>query len=185
MVGGRQQPQAAEALYAPRSGDAGDGAFGRRITGDGNPKVGRRRPAGRPRRSPARRRSARGATPEPPSATMPTRKGVLLRHKRYPNEAQRAPGGRDPCAIHHEPRRSRARRAHRTRLGCGLAQEGLELLQRAQPLPPLPSDFVCKLGALRKDYKTDLHALICAFTVVACSRPEAAQPRQRRNPVST
>jgi periplasmic protein TonB len=89
---------------------------------------------------------APGASPQPPSATLPTWKGLLLRHlerhKRYPREAQRR---REEGVTYVRFTMSRDGRvlAVRTERAAGIAsldQEGLDLLQRAQPLPPLPSD---------------------------------------------
>ena len=89
---------------------------------------------------------APGATPEPPSASLPTWKGLLLRHlerhKRYPSEAQRA---RHEGVVYVRFTMSRdgrvlAARIERATGVVSLDQEGLDLLQRAQPLPPLPSD---------------------------------------------
>lgn len=87
-----------------------------------------------------------GAAPEPPSATLPTWKGLLLRHlerhKRYPAEAQRA---RQEGITYVRFTMSRDGRVLAVRIerAAGVAsldQEGLDLLQRAQPLPPLPPD---------------------------------------------
>ena len=87
-----------------------------------------------------------GATPAPPSAALPTWKGQLLRHlerhKRYPSEAQRA---RQEGVTYVRFTMSRdgrvlAARVERASGVDALDREGLELLQRAQPLPPLPSD---------------------------------------------
>jgi protein TonB len=89
---------------------------------------------------------APGATPEPPSASLPTWKGLLLRHlerhKRYPSEAQRA---RQEGVVYVRFTMSRdgrvlAARIERATGVVSLDQEGLDLLRRAQPLPPLPSD---------------------------------------------
>jgi protein TonB len=87
-----------------------------------------------------------GAAPEPPSARLPTWKGLLLRHlerhKRYPSEAQRARQEGIPYVFFTMSRDGRvvAARIVRSSGVASLDQEGLELLQRAQPLPPLPSD---------------------------------------------
>jgi protein TonB len=89
---------------------------------------------------------APGATPEPPSASLPTWKGLLLRHlerhKRYPSEAQRARQEGIPYVFFTMSRDGRVLTARIVRSSgvAALDQEGLELLQRAQPLPPLPSD---------------------------------------------
>jgi len=87
-----------------------------------------------------------GAAPDPPSATLPTWKGLLLRHlekhKRYPGDAQRY---RQEGVTYVRFTMSRDGRVLAVRLErasgvASLDQEGLDLLQRAQPLPPLPSD---------------------------------------------
>jgi protein TonB len=87
-----------------------------------------------------------GASVDPPSNTLPTWKGILLkhleRHKRYPHEAQRS---RHEGITYVRFTMSRDGRvlAARVERGAGIAsldQEGLDLLQRAQPLPPLPHD---------------------------------------------
>ena len=87
-----------------------------------------------------------GAAPQPPSPGLPNWKGQLLRHlerhKRYPSEAQRA---RQEGVTYVRFTMSRdgrvlAARIERASGVSTLDQEGLELLQRAQPLPPLPSD---------------------------------------------
>jgi periplasmic protein TonB len=89
---------------------------------------------------------APGASVDPPSNTLPTWKGILLkhleRHKRYPHEAQRS---RHEGITYVRFTMSRDGRvlAARVERGAGVAsldQEGLDLLQRAQPLPPLPHD---------------------------------------------
>jgi protein TonB len=89
---------------------------------------------------------APGASPQPPSASLPTWKGLLLRHlerhKRYPREAQRR---REEGVTYVRFTMSRDGRvlAVRTERAAGIAsldQEGIDLLRRAQPLPPLPSD---------------------------------------------
>jgi protein TonB len=89
---------------------------------------------------------APGASVDPPSNTLPTWKGILLkhleRHKRYPHEAQRS---RHEGITYVRFTMSRDGRvlAARVERGAGIAsldQEGLDLLQRAQPLPPLPAD---------------------------------------------
>ena len=87
-----------------------------------------------------------GATPEPPSAALPTWRGLLLRHlekhKRYPAEAQRARQEGVPYVFFTMTRDGRVLTARIVRGSnvASLDQEGLDLLQRAQPLPPLPSD---------------------------------------------
>ncbi|MBR2817045.1 MAG: energy transducer TonB, partial [Reyranella sp.] len=89
---------------------------------------------------------APGAAPQPPSPGLPNWKGLLLRHlerhKRYPSEAQRA---RQEGVTYVRFTMSRdgrvlAARIERASGVAALDQEGLELLQRAQPLPALPSD---------------------------------------------
>lgn len=88
---------------------------------------------------------AAGATPEPPSASPPTWKGLLRhleRHKRYPGEARRNRQEGITYVFFTMSRDGRVLAARITR-GSGVAsldQEGLALLARAQPLPPLPSD---------------------------------------------
>ncbi|TBR29412.1 MAG: energy transducer TonB, partial [Reyranella sp.] len=87
-----------------------------------------------------------GASAEPPSATLPTWKGLLLRHlerhKRYPSEAQRSRHEGVTYVRFTMSRDGRilAARIERASGHAALDQEGLELLQRAQPLPPLPQD---------------------------------------------
>jgi protein TonB len=87
-----------------------------------------------------------GAAPDPPSATLPTWKGLLLRHlekhKRYPGDAQRH---RQEGVTYVRFTMSRDGRVLAVRIErasgvASLDQEGLDLLQRAQPLPSLPSD---------------------------------------------
>jgi protein TonB len=87
-----------------------------------------------------------GASVDPPSNTLPTWKGILLkhleRHKRYPHEAQRS---RHEGITYIRFTMSRDGRVLSARVerAAGIAsldQEGLDLLQRAQPLPPLPAD---------------------------------------------
>lgn len=89
---------------------------------------------------------ARGATPEPQSAGLPTWKGLLQRHlerhKRYPADAQRQ---RHEGVVHIRFTLGRDGRVLAARLErptgvASLDQEGLDLLQRAQPLPPFPTD---------------------------------------------
>ena len=87
-----------------------------------------------------------GASVDPPSqhpadlegsAAAPSRAAQALSVGRPAG----APRGRDLCTVHDEPRRTRALGAAGARVGhAALDQEGLELLQRAQPLPPLPQD---------------------------------------------
>jgi protein TonB len=103
-------------------------------------------PQAAPERATVAAAPAPGATPEPPSATLPTWKGLLLRHlerhKRYPAEAQRA---RQEGITYVRFTMSRDGRVLSARIErasgvASLDQEGLDLLHRAQPLPPLPSD---------------------------------------------
>ena len=110
---------------------------------DGHSRSASPRAASRSAEPPA---PAPGAAPEPPSASLPTWKGLLLRHlerhKRYPSEAQRA---RQEGVVYVRFTMSRdgrvlAARIERATGVVSLDQEGLDLLQRAQPLPPLPSD---------------------------------------------
>ena len=87
-----------------------------------------------------------GASVDPPSNTLPTWKGILLkhleRHKRYPSEAQRArqEGVTYVRFVMSRDGRVLSARIERPSGVAALDQEGLELLQRAQPLPPLPQD---------------------------------------------
>lgn len=89
---------------------------------------------------------APAAAPMLPSAGLPNWKGALLRHlerhKRYPQEAQRArrEGVTTVRFTMSRDGRVLAARIERTSGVTSLDQEGLDLLQRAQPLPPLPSD---------------------------------------------
>lgn len=89
---------------------------------------------------------AQGATPDPPSAALPTWRGLLLRHlerhKRYPADAQRQ---RQEGVVYMRFTLSRdgrvlAARLERSSSIASLDQEGLDLLQRAQPMPPFPTD---------------------------------------------
>ena len=66
----------------------------------------------------------------------------LDKHKRYPADAQRARQEGIPYVFFTMSRDGRvvASRIVRSSGVASLDQEGLELLQRAQPLPPLPSD---------------------------------------------
>ena len=89
---------------------------------------------------------APGAAPEPPSHSLPTWKGLLLRHlerhKRYPADAQhkRQEGISYVAFTMSRDGRVLAVRIVRSSGVASLDQEGLDLLARAQPLPPLPSD---------------------------------------------
>jgi len=85
-------------------------------------------------------------TPRPDSAALPTWKGLLVRHlerhKRYPHEAQRARHEGVTYIRFTMARDGRVLLVNIER-GCGvpsLDREGLDLLKRAEPLPPLPSD---------------------------------------------
>jgi protein TonB len=87
-----------------------------------------------------------GATPEPPSAGLPTWRNLvsrhLERHKRYPPDAQRQ---RQEGVVYVHFTLSRDGRVLAARIAtptgvASLDQEGLDLLQRAQPLPPFPPD---------------------------------------------
>ena len=103
-----------------------------------------------PQAAPERARTAAAPTPgasvDPPSATLPTWKGLLLRHlerhKRYPSESQRARHEGVTYVRFTMSRDGRviAMRLERASGFAALDQEGLDLLQRAQPLPPLPRD---------------------------------------------
>ncbi len=87
-----------------------------------------------------------GASSDPPSASLPTWKGVLQRHlerhKRYPSEEQRARREGQPVVLFTMSRDGRvlAARIVRSSGNAALDAEALEMLTRAQPLPPLPSD---------------------------------------------
>ncbi len=85
-------------------------------------------------------------TPRPDSAAMPTWKGQLLRHlerhKRYPLDAQRA---RQEGIAYVRFTMARDGRVLMASIERGtsivsLDREGLDLLRRAEPLPPLPLD---------------------------------------------
>ncbi|WP_395709836.1 energy transducer TonB [Reyranella sp.] len=103
-------------------------------------------PQAAPEETPRAAAPAPGATPEPPSASLPTWKGLLLRHlerhKRYPPEAQRSRHEGMPYVAFTMSRDGRVLSARIVRSSgvASLDQEGLDLLQRAQPLPPLPPD---------------------------------------------
>jgi protein TonB len=103
-------------------------------------------PQATPEPAPRAAAPAQGATPMPQSASLPTWKGLLLRHlerhKRYPSEAQRH---RQEGVVYVRFKVSRDGRVLSSRLerSSGVAtldQEGLDLLKRAQPLPPFPPD---------------------------------------------
>ncbi|MBS0541117.1 MAG: energy transducer TonB [Proteobacteria bacterium] len=87
-----------------------------------------------------------GASAEPPSNSLPTWKGLLLRHlekhKRYPSDAQ---SRRQEGVVYMRFTLSRSGRvlAARVERSSGVAsldKEGLDLLNRAQPMPPFPPD---------------------------------------------
>lgn len=86
------------------------------------------------------------AAPHPASASLPNWKGMLLRHlerhKRYPNDAQRRRQEGMPYVHFVMSRDGRvlSSRIERSSGTPSLDQEGLDLIQRAQPLPPLPPD---------------------------------------------
>jgi len=88
----------------------------------------------------------RPCRPSPPSRSLPTWKGLLLRHlerhKRYPWEAQRARHEGITYVRFTMSRDGRvlAVRIERPSGHASLDQEGLDLPHRAQPLPPLPQD---------------------------------------------
>jgi protein TonB len=103
-------------------------------------------PQATPDQAPKAAAPAQGATPEPPSAALPKWKGLLLRHlerhKRYPSEAQRQ---RQEGVVYVRFTLSRDGRVLASRLERAsgvpsLDQEGLDLLQRAQPMPRFPPD---------------------------------------------
>lgn len=103
-------------------------------------------PQAAPERTQRAAAPAPGASPEPQSAALPTWKGLLLRHlerhKRYPWEAQRARHEGITYVRFTMSRDGRvlAVRIERASGHASLDREGIELLQRAQPLPPLPPD---------------------------------------------
>lgn len=103
-------------------------------------------PKAMPEAAPVASAPLAGATPEPQSAALPSWKGVLLRHleryKRYPAESQRA-RQEGVTYVHFTMSRDGRVLDARIQRAAGIAlldREGLELLQRAQPLPPLPPD---------------------------------------------
>jgi protein TonB len=106
--------------------------------------------AAAPQAAPAEARRAAapapGASVDPPSNALPTWKGILLkhleRHKRYPHEARRSRHEGITYVRFTMSRDGRvlAARIERSAGVASLDQEGLDLLQRAQPLPPLPTD---------------------------------------------
>jgi protein TonB len=99
-----------------------------------------------PEQAPRAAAPTQGASPDPPSAALPTWKGLLLRHlerhKRYPAEArhQRQEGVVYVRFTLSRDGRVLASRIERTSDIASLDQEGLDLLRRAQPMPPFPSD---------------------------------------------
>jgi protein TonB len=103
-------------------------------------------PEAAPAQAPQAAAPAPAAAPALPSAALPNWKGALLRHlerhKRYPQDAQRARREGVTTVRFTVSRDGRvlASRIERTSGVASLDQEGLDLLQRAQPLPPLPSD---------------------------------------------
>lgn len=87
-----------------------------------------------------------GMSPDRQSTALPTWKARLLRHlerhKRYPAEAQRNRSEGVTYVLFTMTRDGRVLNA-RTERSAGtpaLDREGLELLTRAEPLPPLPQD---------------------------------------------
>jgi protein TonB len=84
--------------------------------------------------------------PHPDSAALPTWKSLLVRHlerhKRYPPEAQRArqEGITYVRFIMSRDGRVLVATIERSAGVSLLDREGLELLRRAEPLPPLPAD---------------------------------------------
>ncbi|MBS0222736.1 MAG: energy transducer TonB [Proteobacteria bacterium] len=104
-------------------------------------------PQAAPEEAPVAAAPAPGVSSAPPSNTLPTWKGLLLgrleRFKRYPPEAERR---RQEGVVYVRFTMSRDGRVLTARIEqsshvASLDQEGLALLQRAQPLPPLPSDL--------------------------------------------
>ncbi|MCW5735487.1 MAG: energy transducer TonB [Enhydrobacter sp.] len=103
-------------------------------------------PQATPDQAPRAAAPMQGASPAPPSAALPTWRGLLLRHlerhKRYPAEAQRQ---RQEGMVYVRFTLSRDGRVLSARMErpsgvASLDQEGLDLLQRAQPMPPFPPD---------------------------------------------
>ncbi len=85
-------------------------------------------------------------TPRPDSQALPNWKSALLRHlerhKRYPSEAQRARQEGIAYVRFTMARDGRVLAAsiERGSDSAALDREGLDLLRRADPLPPLPAD---------------------------------------------
>lgn len=103
-------------------------------------------PQATPDQAPRAAAPLQGASPAPPSAALPNWRSLLLRHlerhKRYPVEAQRQ---RQEGMVYVRFTLSRdgrvlASRMERPSGTASLDQEGLDLLQRAQPMPPFPPD---------------------------------------------
>jgi periplasmic protein TonB len=103
-------------------------------------------PQAEPRAAPVAAAPSADVTPQPQSAAMPTWKGMLLRHlerhKRYPPEAQRAryEGITYIRFVMNRDGRVLFASIEKPAGVAVLDQEGLDLLQRAQPLPSLPPD---------------------------------------------
>jgi protein TonB len=110
------------------------------------PRAAAAAPRAAPEPAPTAAAPALATTPAPPSAGLSDWKGVLLRHlerhKRYPQEAQRArhEGVAIVRFVMSRDGRVLSVRVERTSGIASLDQEGLDLLQRAQPLPALPPD---------------------------------------------
>jgi len=100
-----------------------------------------------PQQAPVAAAPSPGASSDPPSSALPTWKGALLRHlerhKRYPAMARQ---NRQEGIVYVRFTMSRdgqvlAAHVERASNVSSLDQEGLDLLRRAQPLPPLPADL--------------------------------------------
>lgn len=95
---------------------------------------------------PATAAPALGVSPDRQSAMLPTWKAQLLRHlekhKRYPAEAQRNRIEGVSYVLFTMTRDGRVlnARVERSADNTALDREGLELLARAEPLPPMPQD---------------------------------------------
>lgn len=103
-------------------------------------------PQATPQEAPRAAAPAPGAAPSRPSSALPTWQGLLMRHlerhKRYPTDAQRQ---RQEGTVYLRFTLSRDGRVLASQLvgSSGVAaldQEGLDLLGRAQPMPPFPTD---------------------------------------------